>query len=314
MRTTCILLMVLSPLACGQPAATVTRSQVLEVIAHRGVHPFYYGEHDIDRQTGCSAVLLRESDPPFIENSMPSMAAAFAAGATMIEIDVHRTLDGQLVAFHDAGLACRTNGRGRPEDSTLDALKALDAGYGYTSDGISFPLRGRGFGLIPSVREVLDRFPNGRFIFDDKAGNARLIGDLLSSYSPDKQRNVVYWGDRQGYALVRAKAPAIGVRLMTVEEMMACRRALMLRAGLGSLPGACRTGVMIIPSDNLRPWYARIALGWPSRFLAKVSAAGCHIFIATDSPAEAVALSRLPIDGIMTDRIQVVGPLLRGSK
>lgn len=314
MRTSWILAMVLSPLAFGQPAATVTRSQALEVIAHRGVHPFYYGEHVIDRQAGCSATLLRESDPAFIENTLPSMAAAFAAGATMIEIDVQRTRDGQLVVFHDAGLACRTNGRGHSEDSTLNDLKALDAGYGYTSDGKSFPLRGRGIGLIPSLREVLDRFPNGHFIFDDKAGNARLIGDLLSSYSPDKQRNVVYWGDRQNYAVVQAKAPAIGGRLMTLEEMMACRTALVRRGGLGSLPGACRTGVMIIPADKLRSWYARIALGWPSRFLGKVSAAGCHIFIATDASAEAVALSRLPIDGIMTDRIQLVGPLLQRSK
>jgi glycerophosphoryl diester phosphodiesterase len=290
MRAPWYVAIVLSPLACGQQNAPAPTSQPIEIIAHRGVHPFYYGEHDIDRRSGCSATLLHETEPAFIENTLPSIAAAFAFGATMIEIDVHRTRDSQLVVFHDAGLECRTNGRGPPERKTLRELKELDAGYGYTADGKSFPLRGRGVGLIPTLREVLDRFPNGGFVLDDKAHNARLIAELLSSYSPDRQRNIVYWGETTGYATIRTKA-AIGGRLMTREDMLACRRALLRRLGFGALPAACRGAILIIPADALRPWYARLGLGWPDRFLVKVRDAGSRIFISTDSLSEAMALS-----------------------
>jgi glycerophosphoryl diester phosphodiesterase len=311
MRAPWYVAMVFASIACGPSAAPSTHP--IEIIAHRGVHPFYYGEHDIDRGSGCSATLLHEVEPALIENTLPSIAAAFALGATMIEIDVHRTRDSQLVVFHDAGLECRTNGHGPPERHTLRELRELDAGYGYTADGKSFPLRGRGVGLIPTLREVLDRFPNGGFILDDKAHNVRLIGELLSSYPPDRQHNIVYWGDATRYDTLRNRAAAIGGRLMTREDMMACRRALVRRLGLGALPAKCHGGILIIPADALRPWYARLGLGWPDRFLVKVRAAGSRIFVSTDSPSEAIALGHLAIDGLLTDRIQEVGPALRAA-
>jgi glycerophosphoryl diester phosphodiesterase len=67
------------------------------------------------------------------ENTLASAHAAFAAGFSHVEIDVHVTSDGELVVFHDPHLARVTNGTGPVCDHTLAELRALDAG-GWFSD------------------------------------------------------------------------------------------------------------------------------------------------------------------------------------
>ncbi len=58
-------------------------------------------------------------------------------------------------------------------EKTLAELKALDIGYGYTADGgNTFPFRGQGVGLMPSLDEVLARFPDKRFLINIKSKDA----------------------------------------------------------------------------------------------------------------------------------------------
>ena len=66
----------------------------------------------------------------YIENTISSMQAAFDAGAQIVEIDIHPTIDGQFAVFHDWMLDCRTNGKGRTRDFAMADLKKLDLGYG----------------------------------------------------------------------------------------------------------------------------------------------------------------------------------------
>ena len=87
-----------------------------------------------------------------------------------MEFDVHPTTDGRFVVFHDWTLDCRTNGKGVTREHDLAALKALDIGYGYTADGgKTFPFRGKGIGLMPTLDEVLARFPDRRFLINIKS-------------------------------------------------------------------------------------------------------------------------------------------------
>ena len=46
------------------------------------------------------------------ENTMPSFRAALEAGLDMIEMDVHRTKDGQLIVMHDHTVDRTTDGTG----------------------------------------------------------------------------------------------------------------------------------------------------------------------------------------------------------
>ena len=59
------------------------------------------------------------------ENSISTIALGIAAGADMVEVDVHMTADSQLVVCHDATVNRTTEGRGRIEEMTLAEIKKL---------------------------------------------------------------------------------------------------------------------------------------------------------------------------------------------
>ncbi len=58
------------------------------------------------------------------ENTLASFRAAIAAGADMVELDVHLTRDNELVVIHDDTLERTTDGKGNVADKTLAELKA----------------------------------------------------------------------------------------------------------------------------------------------------------------------------------------------
>ena len=308
--TSCGVLAAVLLQGCGSRPAYPPR---FELIAHRGAHPYYYGEENIDRYTGCSATLMKRAEPAYIENTIPAVAAAFHFGATMVEIDVLRTRDDEIIVFHDAMLECRTDGRGSPRDHTLSQIRQLDAGYGYTADGgRTFPFRGKGVGLIPTLGEMLDAFPHERFLIDAKdqtsAATAALIS-VLVRYPPEQRSRLVYWGGESQYRVLKQHFPELQ-KLATRREMMRCGRAASRRLLIGMLPETCRNQNLILPAERLRPWYVRAGMGWPDRFLKKVDRANSFLYMATDSAEEALEFTQLPVAGVLTDRIEVIGPRL----
>lgn len=62
------------------------------------------------------------------ENTLAAIGKAYERGADVIEVDVRRSLDGQLVLLHDATLDRTTNGTGPVTDFTFEELRELDAG------------------------------------------------------------------------------------------------------------------------------------------------------------------------------------------
>lgn len=93
------------------------------------------------------------------ENTLPAFEAALAAGADVLEMDVHATADGALVVMHDHTVDRTTDGMGEIAALRLDEIRALDAGYGFSPDrGETFPWRGRGV-RVPTFDEVLAAFP-----------------------------------------------------------------------------------------------------------------------------------------------------------
>ncbi|MEH7307100.1 glycerophosphodiester phosphodiesterase family protein [Neobacillus drentensis] len=84
------------------------------------------------------------------ENTMTSYRKAYELGADMIETDVQRTKDGQLVIMHDYTVDRTTNGKGNVKDSTLEQIRALDAGIKFSPE-----FQGE---KIPTFKEYLDEF------------------------------------------------------------------------------------------------------------------------------------------------------------
>jgi glycerophosphoryl diester phosphodiesterase len=64
------------------------------------------------------------------ENTLRAFERAIALGATMMELDVHLSRDGQPVVIHDPDLSRTTNGSGRVSELTLAEIQRLDAGKG----------------------------------------------------------------------------------------------------------------------------------------------------------------------------------------
>lgn len=82
------------------------------------------------------------------ENTLSAFSNGLAAGADMIELDVHLTSDGEVVVCHDETIDRTTNGKGRIDGMTLEQFKsarALDRESGEATDE-----------ALPTLEEALD--------------------------------------------------------------------------------------------------------------------------------------------------------------
>lgn len=89
------------------------------------------------------------------ENTMAAFRQAVEMGADMIELDVQRTKDGQVVVIHDATLQRTTNGSGAVRELTYAEIEQLDAGSWF-GEGQEFAGE-----RVPLLKEVLE-FTKGK--------------------------------------------------------------------------------------------------------------------------------------------------------
>ena len=102
------------------------------------------------------------------ENTLYTYQLAVDLGVDVLEMDIHRTRDSQLVVLHDSTVDRTTNGTGAVDQFTLAQLKKLDAAYHWSPDsGKTFPLRGRGLS-VPALSEVFEAFPRMRMNIEIK--------------------------------------------------------------------------------------------------------------------------------------------------
>src|SRR5690606_36067803 len=83
---------------------TSPKDQSPLLLAHRGLAQTFSMEN-IDHNT-CTAKRIYPPEHQYLENPLPSMQAAFDAGADIVEFDVHLTKDQQFAVFHDWTLDC----------------------------------------------------------------------------------------------------------------------------------------------------------------------------------------------------------------
>lgn len=287
-------------------------------ISHRGVHQTYH-RVDLERDT-CTAIRI---DPPtheFIENTLPSMQAAFEAGAEIIEIDVHLTPDGEFAVFHDWTLECRTEAEGQTNKTPMSLIRTLDAGYGYTADGgQTFPLRGKGVGMIKSLPEVLDAFPEGRFLINFKSRRpveGRVLAEMLAE-NPRWRAQV--WGVYGGPIPVEALVERIpDMNHFTKGSAKDCPIDYLLMGWSGFVPDSCKNTLVLMPVE-----YAPLLWGWPRAFEARMNAAGSTVILfgtpggtgndgtpGIDTPEQLRKVPKGFGGYVWTDRIDITGPAL----
>ncbi|MBB4239115.1 glycerophosphodiester phosphodiesterase family protein [Rhizobium esperanzae] len=287
------------------------------LLAHRGIAQ-RFDETDLKNDT-CTAARILAPKHDYLENTIRSMRAGFAAGADIVEIDVHPTTDGEFAVFHDWTLDCRTDGHGVTREHSMAEMRKLDIGYGYTADdGKTFPFRGRGIGMMPTLAEVLSTFPDRRFLINVKSRDSsegEKLAAVLNGLSAERRADIIVYGGDEPIDVIRRLAPDI--RTASRASLKGCLFSYIGYGWIGLMPEACKHRMMLVPV-NIAPWL----WGWPDRFLNRMEDAGTEVFVlgpyrgndfstGIDDPAE---LARLPTNyaaGIWTNEIEAIGKIAR---
>lgn len=289
-----------------------------QLLAHRGLGQTFPME-GIENDT-CTAERIYKPEHPYLENTIASMETAIQAGADMVELDVHETKDKQFAIFHDWTLDCRTNVTGVTKDYTMAELKNVDIGYGYTADnGKTYPFRGKGIGLMPSLTEVLAHFPTQELLIDVKSSDPK-EGELLASYliklPKEQQSKLAVYGGDEPIAALKEKMP--NMRVMSKATMKSCLLPYIAVGWTGYIPKACENTQLHIP-EKIGSWL----WGWPNKFLHRMDGVNTRVIVVSGNGSGFSSgfdttedLKRLPVDysgWIWTNRIDKIAPVYKST-
>jgi glycerophosphoryl diester phosphodiesterase len=223
-----------------------------------------------------------------LENSRLAFQTAVDLGYRYLETDVHVTRDGVLMAFHDDTLDRCTTGSGKIHElSYAQVREALIAGRE----------------PIPSLAELLVAWPEQHWNIDIKS--ERAIGPLIevlreadafhrvcvASFSEARVRRARALLGRE---VATAMGP-IGVAVLRFVPGRWLRRRL-LPAGVACAQVPHRFRGLPLVTE---------------RFLQRAHELGCQVHVWTiDDEATMVDLLELGVDGIITDRIDILRDVL----
>jgi glycerophosphoryl diester phosphodiesterase len=287
------------------------------LLAHRGLGQTFTMK-DIKWDT-CTAERIYKPEHSYLENTLTSMEAAFAVWADFVEFDIKPTKDGKFAVFHDGLLDCRTNVKGSTQDYTMAELKKVDIGYGYTADnGKTFPFRGKGVGLMPSLDEVMTHFPEESFLIHIKSADPKegtMLAQFLSKLPEKRLSQLTVYGDNQPIETLKEKLPDL--RVMSMATLKSCLLPYIGTGWTGFIPSACENTQLHIPEK-----YAPFLWGWPNKFLNRMDKVNTRVIVVAgdggwsegfDASAD---LKRLPSNytgGIWSNRIDRIAPIVKGN-
>jgi len=246
----------------------------LTLLAHRGVHQTY-SKVDLARD-GCTAIRIDLPKHALLENTLESIEQSFLLGAEIVEIDIHPTSDGRFAVFHDWTIDCRTEGKGVTRKQTLKYLQSLDIGYGYTHDGgKTFPFRGKGIGKMPSLTEVLDYFPDNKFLINIKSkkqSEINLIKQFLKNRPDENLSRLSFYGNNTPINRLLSLHPKLkGFNKASVKK---CITNYELVGWTGYVPKQCRNTILLIPQK-----YTPYIWGWPRLFVSRMESVNTSVIL-----------------------------------
>ncbi len=223
------------------------------------------------------------------ENTMAAFERAVHAGYQFLETDVHATADGVPVVFHDDSLQRMFDRGGKIEDLSWSDVESLRSG---------------GSPVVPRLVDLVDALPDCRFNIDMKADSA--VDPTIEAIWKLNARDRVLlasFSDRR----IRWARQVCGPRQATSmgqRETAALRIGSVLGRGLaGFVPG--------VPAVQVPIRYAGVRVV-DARFVRHAHRLGMQVHVWTvDDPGEINALLDLGVDGIMTDRLDVLRDVLQ---
>lgn len=210
------------------------------------------------------------------ENTLAAFELATEQGADGIELDVQLSRDGRLVIIHDFEVSRTTNGQGKVADLTVAELQSLDAGEGQK---------------IPTLDELFE------------AMGPRLLYNIEIKYFG--------WRDQGVETAVADRIAAYHLEnhvLVSSFNPLAVRRArrqlprtipvALIRAG-----GLLKYGYWLADGEVDHPHYSLV----DEAYMAWAKRRGYHSNVWTvDDPAEAQRLARLGVNGLITNKPDLI--------
>lgn len=231
------------------------------------------------------------------ENTIESFRLALQLGAEALELDVRAAADGEAVVIHDPELDRTTDQRGPVAGWTVSQLKRADAGYRFATSGGDWSFRGRGV-RIPTLREVLRTFPDVPLLVEIKERAVQRDVARAIAESAAHERVVVAGEDYAALAPFRNPPFVAGASRRDIAWLYFGGLVGMApgRTGCRSYAVPTRFGILPVPTR---------------RFARQAHARGATVHVWTvDQPEEAQALWELGVNGIVTNRPE----LIRGAR
>ena len=224
-----------------------------------------------------------------LENTLAAFAHAVDLGYTYLETDVHVTRDGVLLAFHDTVLDRVTDRTGSIAESTYaDVQQALIGG--------AEP--------VPTLAQLFDAFPRARFNIDLKSeGSVEALATFIEEREAWDRVLIGSFSPRRMEAFRRRTRGRVATSAHPLEVVafVLSPSARLARLLTGGKPVALqiphRRGRFVVASRGL---------------VRRAHAADVQVHVWTiDDPIEMNSLLDRGVDGIMTDRTDILRDVLR---
>jgi glycerophosphoryl diester phosphodiesterase len=235
------------------------------------------------------------------ENTIPAFDRGLELGADGLELDVHLSRDGVAVIHHDASLGRTANGSGPLARYTAAELARVDAAYHFGA-GEGYPWRGRGIG-IPTLAEVLGRYPGVRIIIEMKVNTAEMARAVVDEVEKARAGDRVCLGSF-GARVLRA-ARTFDPDLATSAGREEVRRVL-YGSWIGLAPRDLPNEAYQVPE---RAGATRVV---SPRFIRLAHEADAVVQVWTvNREADMRRLLGWGVDALITDRPDIAAPVVR---
>jgi glycerophosphoryl diester phosphodiesterase len=237
----------------------------------------------------------------FPENTLFAFLNSAAMGADVLDMDVRLTRDGHAVAVHDESIERLVGVDMNIASTNLSELQAYDLAALWTMGGITFPYRGLGIKIL-TLEEMLRSFPRAKLNIELKLPGIGLFGSggrlarevcrLLRQYKATDRVIVMSFSD-----------------MCWLKFRRTCPEVATAPGPLGMLPAILAASLGLPLPRALAPYSAlQPPLAITTQSLVRTMHAlnlGVHVW-TVDSPSDIEALTAIHVDGIMSDRLDVL--------
>ncbi|MGJ5711700.1 glycerophosphodiester phosphodiesterase [Staphylococcus auricularis] len=217
------------------------------------------------------------------ENTMPAFRAAIELGIERVEIDLHMTIDHQLVVMHDDSVNRTSNGSGKIKDFTLEELKQLDVGAWKNQR-----FEGERIPTFEAVLELFKHRPEALLIELKKPrqypGIEKAVLAALDHFSYQRNQAIIQSFDIKSMQLMAACQQTYPIGVLISKKLFWNRQP--------------RFKDIANFADYVNPNYELVT----HSFVSRAHAEGLTVYPYTvNSPEDEMRLREVGVDGVISD-------------